>query len=211
MTGTLSPADEMAEAYAHVSELRQALDNFDEAVRTAVAWGRQLAGAMMSGSRLLVVGNGGSAAQAQHLSAEIVGRYRADRPPFSAVALHSEPSALTAIVNDYGIEEMFARQVAAHGRPGDVCILMSTSGTSRNVLAAAQRARSRGLTVWAMTGRRPNPLAIQADEVLSIDAATTAAVQELHLVALHLLCEAFDAVVEAPLPSARAVSESEMS
>ena len=139
-----------------------------------------------------MAGNGGSAAQAQHLSAELVGRYRADRRPFSAVALHSEPSALTAIVNDYGIEEMFARQVAAHGRPGDVCVLMSTSGASPNILAAAHRARAEGIAVWAMTGPGPNRLSDAADEALCVAAGTTATVQELHLVALHLVCESFD-------------------
>jgi D-sedoheptulose 7-phosphate isomerase len=152
---------------------------------------------LLGGGRLLVVGNGGSAAQAQHLSSEVVGRYRDDRPPFSAIALHTEPSALTAIVNDYGIEEMFARQVAAHGRRGDICVLMSTSGSSRNVIVAAQRAGRLGLRTWAMTGPVPNPLAAVCDETLSVRSASTAAVQELHLVALHVLCESMDVELDA--------------
>jgi D-sedoheptulose 7-phosphate isomerase len=180
-------------ARAHVQALAQALTEFGPAAETATDWGIRLAGALSSGSRLLVAGNGGSAAQAQHLSAEIVGRYCSERAPFSAVALHSEPSALTAILNDYGIEEVFARQVQAHGRPGDVCVLMSTSGRSRNLVAAAVRARECGLETWAMTGPVPNPLAEAADEVLPICCPATATVQELHLVALHLLCEAMDA------------------
>jgi D-sedoheptulose 7-phosphate isomerase len=146
----------------------------------------------MSGARLLVAGNGGSAAQAQHLSSEVVGRYCEDRPAFSAVSLHSEPSALTAIVNDFGIDEMFARQVQAHGRPGDILVLLSTSGCSQNLFVAAARARECNIRTWAMTGPAPNPLAEFADECLSIDALTTATVQELHLVALHMLCEAMD-------------------
>jgi D-sedoheptulose 7-phosphate isomerase len=194
MTELLSAqAQATATATAHVQSLAQALTQFGPAAEIATDWGIRLAGALSSGSRLLVAGNGGSAAQAQHLSAEIVGRYCSDRAPFSAVALHSEPSALTAILNDYGIDEIFARQVQAHGRPGDVCVLMSTSGRSRNLVAAAARARDCGLETWAMTGPVPNPLAEVADEVLPICCPTTSTVQELHLVALHLICEAMDA------------------
>jgi len=182
---------------AHLGSLAKALDGFGPSAELAVAWGRRLAAALVGGSRLLVAGNGGSAAQAQHLSAEIVGRYREDRQPFSAVALHCEPSALTAILNDYGGEEMFARQLQAHGRPGDICVLMSTSGRSRNLVVAAERARQCGVLSWAMTGRGPNPLAAACDEWLSVDSASTATVQELHLVALHLMCEAMDS--ELPL------------
>src|SRR3712207_9363710 len=96
-------------------------------------------------SRLLAAGNGGSSAQAQHLTAELVGRYRDDRPPFSAICLTAETSSLTAIANDYPPEELFARQVEAHGRPGDVLVLMSTSGRSPYIVAAAERGR-RGRT-----------------------------------------------------------------
>jgi D-sedoheptulose 7-phosphate isomerase len=181
-----------ATATSHVEALREALADFGPAADTCVRWGRTLATALLAGSRLLVAGNGGSAAQAQHLSAEIVGRYRDDRPPFSAVALHTEPSALTAIVNDYGSEQMFARQVQAHGRPGDVCLLLSTSGRSRNLVVAAQRARECGLLSWAMTGPAPNPLADQAGDCMPVHAATTATIQELHLLAVHLICEAMD-------------------
>ena len=179
----------------HVRALAAALEGFDASVDELDAWGRELAQRMLAGARLLTVGNGGSAAQAQHLSSEIVGRYCADRIPFSAVALHSEASALTAILNDYGAEEVFARQVAAHGRAGDVLVAMSTSGHSANVVAAAVRARELGLAVWAMTGPAPNPLADVADRVVAIDADETSTVQELSLVALHMLCGAFDEYV----------------
>jgi D-sedoheptulose 7-phosphate isomerase len=181
----------------HVNSLSQALADFGPAADISVRWGHRLADAMLEGARLLVAGNGGSAAQAQHLSSEVVGRYCEDRPAFSAVALHTEPSALTAIVNDYGIDEMFARQVQAHGRHGDICVLMSTSGCSRNLVAAAERARDCGLHTWAMTDPGPNPLTDQADECLTINASTTATVQELHLVALHMICEAMDEQLEA--------------
>ncbi|HEX2902589.1 MAG TPA: SIS domain-containing protein [Jatrophihabitans sp.] len=175
----------------HLRSLTAALERFDRDRLTAT-WGRRLADRLCGGAKLLAAGNGGSAAQAQHLTAELVGRFRADRPPFCAISLHSEPSALTAILNDYGPDEVFARQLQAHGRPGDVLLLMSTSGASRNVLVAAERARDIGVQVWAMTGPVPNPLAASADHTLAVASASTATVQELHLVALHMICEAFD-------------------
>jgi D-sedoheptulose 7-phosphate isomerase len=177
----------------HVAALVRALSGFDgPGLRTAERWGRRLAEVLPGGGRVLATGNGGSAAQAQHLTAELVGRYCDDRPPFAAVALHAETSALTAIVNDYPIEEMFARQVEAHGRPGDVVVLMSTSGRSPNVVAAARRAVRLGLTTWAFTGPGPNPLADIADEAICVDAADTCTVQEVHLVALHVMCASMD-------------------
>lgn len=179
-------------AQDHLDVLGEALRDFGPAAETAARWGLALATALTSGSRLLAVGNGGSAAQAQHLTAEIVGRYQRDRQAFSAVALHTEPSALTAIVNDFGIEEMFARQVDAHGRPGDICVLMSTSGRSPNLVAAARRARSRGVRTWALTGPGPNPLADASDEAVLVQCPVSASVQELHLAALHIMCEAMD-------------------
>lgn len=176
----------------HLRMLRSALDEFAPSVAIANRWGRQLAIVLEGGGRLLAVGNGGSAAQAQHLTAELVGRYRDDRAPFSAICLSAETSTLTAIANDYPAEELFARQVEAHGRPGDVLAVLSTSGRSPNVVAAARRARRCGLKVWALTGARPNPLAEESDEVLAVAAGSTATVQEMHLVALHLVCAAFD-------------------
>lgn len=160
-------------------------------------WGHHLAAVLPRGHRVLALGNGGSAAQAQHLTAELVGRYRDDRAPLSAIALHAETSSFTAILNDYGPEEVFARQVLAHGRPGDVLILLSTSGRSPNVVRAARTGREAGLTVWAMTGPAPNPLAEQADDGLVVSAPATATVQEVHLVALHLVCAALDVALEA--------------
>ncbi len=142
--------------------------------------------------RLLAAGNGGSAAEAQHLTAELVGRWCRDRRPFSAIALSAETSSLTAILNDYGPEEVFARQVEAHGRPGDVLVLLSTSGSSSNILHAAKRGHELGLRVWALTGPAPNPLAGLADRTLVVDAPSTAAVQEVQLVAIHAVCAALD-------------------
>jgi D-sedoheptulose 7-phosphate isomerase len=173
-----------------LAELEHALGRLD-------GWGRDLAAVLTSGGRLMAAGNGGSAAQAQHLTAELVGRYRLERPGLSAIALHGDTSAVTAIVNDYGPDQLFARQVAAHGRPGDVLLLLSTSGRSANLLAAADSATSTGLRTLALTGPAPNPLAERADEALTIDASSnTATIQEAHLVAIHLLCEAVDEAVQ---------------
>ncbi len=179
----------------HLDELITAATAFGPCVELADRWGTRLAAVLDAGGRLLAAGNGGSAAQAQHLTAELVGRYRADRPPFSAICLTAETSSLTAIANDYPADELFARQVEAHGREGDVVVLLSTSGRSPNIVAAARRAREQGMTVLAITGPGPNPLAAAADEAVCIDSPWTATVQECHLVALHLVCAAFDAAV----------------
>ena len=181
----------------HVRSLMAALTSVDAQVETLDRWGRLLADVLCGAARgrLLAAGNGGSAAQAQHLTAELVGRYRADRPPFSAICLSAETSSLTAIANDYPADELFARQVEAHGRDGDVLVLLSTSGRSPNAVAAARRARECGITVLALTGPAPNPLAAAADDAVCIDSPWTATVQECHLVALHLVCAAFDEAV----------------
>jgi phosphoheptose isomerase len=179
----------------HTADLSAGLEGLLAAGDRIEAWGCELADRLLTGSRLLVAGNGGSAAEAQHLTAELVGRFEGERTPLSAIALHAETSSLTAIVNDYGGEQMFARQVAAHGRPGDVLLTLSTSGTSPNVLVAVRRARELGLTTWALTGRGPNPLAEACDDALSVPATSTSAVQEVHLVAVHALCAAIDARV----------------
>jgi D-sedoheptulose 7-phosphate isomerase len=158
------------------------------------SWGTELAGRLRRGQRLLAAGNGGSAAEAQHLTAELVGRYRGEREPLSAIALHADTSTMTALGNDYGFTEIYARQVRAHGRPGDVLVLLSTSGRSENLLAAAEVARSLGVTVWSVTGADPNPLADLSDEAVCLPGATPS-VQEAHLVAVHLLCEMVDATL----------------
>jgi D-sedoheptulose 7-phosphate isomerase len=185
----------------HLRRLTTAVGGLEPALRVADSWGARLATVLTDGGRLLAAGNGGSAAQAQHLTAELVGRYHHDRPPFSGICLSAETSTLTAIGNDYPAEELFARQVEAHGRPGDVLILLSTSGSSRNVVEAARRGRVKGLTVWAMTGPEPNALARQSHETLAIEAPETATVQELHLVALHVVCGAFDRALGVDVPS----------
>src|SRR3954452_1061663 len=185
-------------AARHVAQLREALDDAAADLARAETWGAKLAGRLSAGGRLLTVGNGGSAAEAQHLTAELVGRFETDRDPLSAICLHGDASSLTAIANDFGIEEAFARQVRAHGRRGDVLIALSTSGRSPNVLAAARAAHECGLTVWGLTGPGPNPLADVCDEVVAFGAQRACTVQELHLVAIHVLCAAVDAALSVP-------------
>ncbi|MCW2841208.1 MAG: gmhA [Aeromicrobium sp.] len=177
---------------SHIASLVDALATLDDHLPAVRSMGHELHRRLDAGARLLAVGNGGSSAQAQHLTAELVGRYRENRAPYSAICLSAETSSLTAIANDYPPEELFARQVEAHGRPGDVLVVMSTSGTSRNAVAAAERARRCGLDVWAVTGPAPNALSRAAHRTLAVDSASTSTVQEVHLVLLHLLCEHFD-------------------
>src|SRR6185295_7997227 len=122
----------------------------------------------------------------------------------SAIALHGETSTVTAVLNDYGAEEVFARQVRAHGRPGDILVALSTSGRSPNVLAAVDAAREAGMRTWAMSGPPPNPLADACDDYLACPSDDSQVVQELHLVAVHLLCE----YVDRALPAVRSVAAS---
>jgi phosphoheptose isomerase len=180
---------------AHLAALQRPLEALDHEVERLEGWGRRLARVLVGGGRLLTAGNGGSAAQAQHLTGELVGRYCTDRTPLSALALHADTSSLTAIANDYGAEESFARQVRAHGRPGDVLLVLTTSGSSPNIVAAVEAALAGGLTVWALTGPAPNPVSELAHDALGVEAEATATVQEIHQIAIHLLCAAVDGEV----------------
>ena len=197
--------------HAHAREVADGMDSLVSQAKVLRRWGEHLATTLPTGSRLLAAGNGGSAAEAQHLTAELVGRFCRDRRPLSGIALTAETSSLTAILNDYGPDEVFARQVQAHARTGDVLVLLSTSGSSPNVLHAAKRAADLGVAVWALTGPAPNPLAALATEAVVIDAPSTAAVQEVHLVAIHAMCAAMDDVLSArglmePGPACRQAS-----
>jgi D-sedoheptulose 7-phosphate isomerase len=154
-----------------------------------------LIGALRGGRQVLVAGNGGSAAETQHFVAELVGRFRRERRPYAVIALTADTAILTAVANDYGFEEVFARQVRALGRRGDVLLLFSTSGESENLVRAATIGRQDGLTTVAITGERPNRLARLADLAVRVPATETALVQELHQVVTHLLCD----VVESEL------------
>ena len=179
----------------HLDQLGDGLQSLAKQNDVLDRWARELAVAFAAGNHLLAAGNGGSAAEAQHLTAELVGRFESGRAALPAIALHADSSTMTAIGNDFGQERVFARQVEAHGRPGDVLILLSTSGASPNLLAAADAGRLLGLHVWAMTGPRPNPLAELADDVLAIESIAPTAVQEAHLIAIHALCAGLERVM----------------
>lgn len=188
----MAAIEELSPLDAHLAGLAAALIPYRAAAGRLARWGSELARTLGRGGRLLVAGNGGSAAEAQHLAAELVGKLRDDRTPLSAIALCADSSAVTAISNDYGFEEMFARQVRGHGRADDILICLSTSGRSPNLLAAVAAAREVGMRTWAMTGPAPNPLADASDEALACPAPDTQVVQELHLISVHVLCEHVD-------------------
>jgi D-sedoheptulose 7-phosphate isomerase len=157
--------------------------------------GLALAAALKSGRKALSCGNGGSAADSQHFAAEIVGRFERERPGLPAIALTVDSSALTAIANDYSWEVVFAKQVEALGNPGDVLLAISTSGNSKNVVAAIKSAQAKGLVVIAMTGRdggEMGRLLAPTDFHLNVPHPRTMRIQEVHLLVLHCLCEVVD-------------------
>jgi D-sedoheptulose 7-phosphate isomerase len=161
----------------------------DACLDDVAAAARVLAGSVRSGGKLLICGNGGSAADAQHMATELVATLTLDRvrPSIPAIALTTDTSLLTAIANDFGVERMFARQVESLGSPGDVLVAISTSGNSQNVLAAAEEARARGLGVIALTGASGGKLAPMADVAIRVPSEATAHVQACHLAIEHLL------------------------
>src|SRR6266699_6414195 len=144
---------------------------------------------LRSGHKVLVAGNGGSAAEAQHFAAELVGRFKRERSPYAVLALTTDTSILTAVANDYGYQDVFARQVLALGQPGDLLIAFSTSGESENLVRAAVAAQRCLMTVIAVTGDRPNRLERMADPAIRVPGVDTAIIQELHMVVTHILCD----------------------
>lgn len=162
-----------------------------EGLRGAVEAAAQCAAhCLQAGGRLLVCGNGGSAADSAHLATEFACRFCNDRRPYSAIALTADGSLLTAVGNDYAFEEVFARQVWAHGRPGDVLIVFTTSGQSRNVVRALEEAQARGLRTIAFLGRDGGLARGRAEIELLVPCTSTARIQEAHKFLLHVLCEA---------------------
>jgi len=151
--------------------------------------GRVLINALGSGRQVLVFGNGGSAADAQHIVAELVGRYRQERPPFKALALTTNTSLLTAIANDYAFEDVFARHVEAFGQPGDVAIGISTSGNSQNVIAGIRVAKRMGLVTIGLTGQDGGQLRLLVDHWIGVPSRDTPRVQEAHILIGHILCD----------------------
>ncbi len=144
--------------------------------------------ALAGGGKLLIAGNGGSAADAQHLAAEFLSRFLSDRQPLPAIALTTDTSVLTAVGNDYGFDHVFERQVRGLGQPGDVFVAISTSGRSRNVLAALRAARAAKVTTIGFTGKNPGEMAALCDTCLCAPSDETAIIQQIHMVAGHAIC-----------------------
>ena len=166
----------------------------------------RLVDTLRAGHKVLVAGNGGSAAEAQHFAAELVGRFKRERAPFAVVSLTTDTAILTAVANDYGYADVFARQVCALGQPGDLLVAFSTSGESENLVRAAAAARRHGLAVAAVTGGRPSRLERLADVTVRVPVVDTAVAQELHMAVTHILCD----IVEAELAARPAAFEAEL-
>jgi D-sedoheptulose 7-phosphate isomerase len=162
---------------------------FAEQAPLVLAVGRVLVEALRAGRKVLAFGNGGSAADAQHLAAELVGRYLYDRPGLPAIALTTDASILTAVANDMGYDAVFRRQVEAHGQPGDVAIGISTSGRSPSVVNALRVAKERGLVTVALTGNGGGRLLDAVDHLIDAPSPDTPRIQELHGLVIHLLCQ----------------------
>ena len=153
---------------------------------------------LSKGNKLLVCGNGGSAADAMHICAELVGRFLQERRALAAIALNTDPVILTAWSNDYSYESVFARQVEALAKPGDIVWGISTSGNSKNVLAALKTARELGASTMALTGQGGGAIAEYADVLLAVPLSVTARIQEVHTVTYHIICEAVEAALCQP-------------
>jgi len=159
---------------------------------------RAMAGCLTAGGKVLACGNGGSAADSQHFAAELLNRFEKERRPLAAIALTTDTSTLTSIANDYAYEQVFAKQVMALGRPGDVLLAISTSGNSPNVVAAITAAHAAGMRVVALTGKGGGTigLMLQSNDIhLCVPASRTARTQEVHLLTIHCLCDGIDALI----------------
>jgi len=154
-----------------------------------------LARSMKAGGALLTCGNGGSAADAQHIAAELTGRFFLERRPLPAMALHGNTSSLTAIANDYDYDMVFAREVEAHGRPGDVLLAISTSGNSRNVVRAVEAAKGRQMVVIGLTGEGGGKMRDLCDVCLCVPSSSTPRIQECHILIGHTICEILERIL----------------
>jgi len=189
----LRDSDRVAAALADAAALHQQVSK--AGIEKVVAAASAIVAAFAQGGKLLTFGNGGSATDAQHLAAELVGRFERERRGLAAVALTNDMSVLTSVANDYSFDRVFARQVEALGRAGDVAFGISTSGTSRNVLAALEQARSAGLTTIALTGRDGGAVGKAVDIHINVASESTPRVQEVHRTLLHALCELVERAV----------------
>ncbi len=169
------------------AEVKQSLA--EQAAATIVEMAGRIIDCIRRGGKVLFCGNGGSAADAQHLAAELVGRFGRGRPPLAAIALTTDTSVLTCLSNDYGFEDVFSKQVEAHGRKGDILVGISTSGTSENVLRAVKKARQLGLVTIALTGSKEGPLARAADLILKVPHENSQRIQEAHIAVGHIVLD----------------------
>ena len=168
------------------------LSFFAENAHTVDSAALAMARSLAAGGKVLVCGNGGSAADAQHMTGELLGRFLMERPSLPAVALTVDTSTLTAIGNDYGYEDIFSRQVQGLGRKGDVLVAISTSGNSGNVLKAIEAAREAGLAVVGFTGKGGGRMAALCDHLINVPSSHTPHIQEIHEAVMHLLCQLID-------------------
>ena len=175
----------------HLAAIQKLLDSKISDIEQS---GQLICEALTSGHKVLLCGNGGSAADAQHIAAELVGCYEKQRRSWPAIALTTDTSALTAVSNDLGYEQVFARQVLGLAQPGDVLVAISTSGKSKNVLRAAEQAREVGCKTIALTGATAEPLASLCDVVVAVPSTRTARIQEVHITVGHLWCEMVDRI-----------------
>jgi len=180
----------LAEAVAEANEIKNRL--VAEQAEQVAAAARLLAGTLQQGGKILLFGNGGSAADAQHLAAEFVNRFRIERPPLAAIALTTDTSILTSIANDYDFLEVFAKQVRALGRPGDVAWGFSTSGNSPNVVEALKAAGQLGLATLALSGGEGGPVAEAAELAIVVPSRSTPRIQEVHITIGHVICDLVD-------------------
>jgi D-sedoheptulose 7-phosphate isomerase len=176
-----------------IEEAREALNGFDSSQLDKVV--RLCATSLKSGGTIFFCGNGGSAADSQHLAAEFTGRFRSDRKALSAVSLSDNPASITAIANDYGYDQVFSRQLEALAGKGDVLVAESTSGASPNILKAVQTARAIGMSVIALTGRKGTAFAESADASILVPSEVSGHVQEVLMAAGHALCAAIEATL----------------
>jgi D-sedoheptulose 7-phosphate isomerase len=180
---------------AHLEVSRAAMQRAAEdatLLTTARAIAAAMIAALQSGHKILLIGNGGSAADAQHIAAEIVGRYKLERPGYAAIALTTDSSALTSIANDYGFKQIFARQVEGLGQPGDVLLAFSTSGRSPNILAALRKARELGIVTVGFTGSRGEAMRSDCDHLLVSPSDDTPTIQQVHMAVAHGVCDAVE-------------------
>jgi D-sedoheptulose 7-phosphate isomerase len=204
-----APSERPAEAliaqriHAHMEITQQLLQQTTVFLQVA----ERLIGAFTAGKKALLFGNGGSAADAQHIAAELVGKFYFDRPALPAEALTVNTSSLTAIGNDYSFEQVFSRQIEAFGAAGDVCIGISTSGNSRNVVEAFRAARRKGIVTVALTGATGGQMATETDYCMRIPSTDTPRIQEHHILVGHIICELVEQALFADVVAARRASQ----